>query len=239
MEGRFISIITPTFNSSGVIERLIASLRGQTDLDFEWIIADGGSVDSTLDLVSSVLDLNVRIVSEPDFGIYDAMNKGIRISRGDYYIVVGSDDVLYNYSIEEFKKNIDDVSDIFSARVHYGDRELSKSNIGSWYSGAWKYVSCHSVGTLFKKDLHDRFGWYSNKFPIVADQYFIKRACLFGAVVKELDFVSGRFGDEGLSSSDILGVICDFYHMQIKTGELKIIQTILLFLRIVKNIRRF
>jgi len=97
-----ISIITATFNASSQLPDLITSLRAQSDRDFEWIVIDGGSTDSTVELLHGCGDLVTSMVSEPDFGIYHAINKGIRLSRADYYLVVGADDRLAQHAIENF-----------------------------------------------------------------------------------------------------------------------------------------
>jgi glycosyltransferase involved in cell wall biosynthesis len=89
-----ISVITATFNSEKNISVLIKSLSSQTDKNFEWIVADGGSEDKTLTLVRSIEGVEFEILNGPDFGIYDALNKAIKECRSDYYIVAGSDDSL-------------------------------------------------------------------------------------------------------------------------------------------------
>jgi len=82
-----ISIITATLNSAKTIQRLIDSLRSQSFKDFEWIVVDGESKDNTLEILHKITDLNLRISTRSDFGVYDAINRGIRLSKCDYYIV--------------------------------------------------------------------------------------------------------------------------------------------------------
>ncbi|HJZ39242.1 MAG TPA: glycosyltransferase family 2 protein [Bacteroidales bacterium] len=89
-----ISIITPTFNSAGVITDCIESVYSQTFHNIEHIIVDGGSTDLTLDCVRSKANRVVKIVSEPDKGIYDALNKGIRLASGDIIGILHSDDTF-------------------------------------------------------------------------------------------------------------------------------------------------
>ena len=90
-----ISVITATFNSDKKLPVLIQSLQKQTDKKFEWIVVDGGSKDRTLDLLKEINDLDYKFISESDFGIYDALNKGIMKASGDFYLVIGSDDYLF------------------------------------------------------------------------------------------------------------------------------------------------
>ena len=89
-----LSIITATYNSAKHLPALIASLRAQTCQDFEWVVADGNSTDGTVELLKQVTDLKLSWVSQHDFGIYDAMNKAIQRSQSEYYLVIGSDDML-------------------------------------------------------------------------------------------------------------------------------------------------
>ena len=91
-EKYLLSIITATLNSIEYLPKLIDSLRKQKDREFEWVVADGASTDGTLELLKSVTDLDILITSESDFGIYDALNRGIKVCSGDYYLVLGDDD---------------------------------------------------------------------------------------------------------------------------------------------------
>jgi glycosyltransferase involved in cell wall biosynthesis len=98
-----ISVITPTLNSANSIARLINSLNIFSILGIAWelVIVDGGSTDATVDIVRS-FKCNLKLISEVDGGIYDAMNKGIKISSGDWLLFIGSDDYL-NIKIDGMK----------------------------------------------------------------------------------------------------------------------------------------
>ena len=84
-----ISVITVTFNAAALLPGLMDSLRTQTDRDFEWVVVDGASTDGTVALLNSSGDILSHWISEPDFGIYDAMNKALQMARGEYYLVMG------------------------------------------------------------------------------------------------------------------------------------------------------
>src|SRR5262245_157296 len=105
-----ISVITPTYNAATTLPRLIASLRTQTDRDFEWVIADGHSNDGTLEMLRGIDDLDIRITSQPDYGIYDALNRGVRTCSGEYYVVIGADDFFEPEAIRNFRSNVYDAS---------------------------------------------------------------------------------------------------------------------------------
>ncbi|NRQ42225.1 glycosyltransferase [Rheinheimera sp. YQF-2] len=233
-----ISIITATYNSAACLPNLISSLKAQTHKDFDWVVVDGGSTDGTRDLLEeSKVGLNVKFISEPDFGIYDALNKGIKLLSSDYYLVVGSDDVLSPNCIEQYSKAIKEHKevDFVTGNVKYGNRTLTVKSASSAISGAWSFVTCHSVGLVVRRSLHEQFGYYSRYFPIAADQLFIKKAVLGGAKVKTLNFIAGEFGQDGLSSSNVLGHITETFRVQYETERFKTLQIMLFVMRLVKN----
>ena len=97
----FISIITPTFNAEKWIERCIDSVQAQSLQDFEHLIVDGHSTDRTLEFVQESMKKHpsIRIISEPDQGIFDAMNKGIKLARAEWLYFLGADDTLYDAEV--------------------------------------------------------------------------------------------------------------------------------------------
>lgn len=90
------SIITATYNASPTIERTVRSIVGQTFKDYEHIIVDGASKDNTLKIVRGIDDPRRKIVSEPDRGLYDAMNKGLAAARGQYVIFLNAGDKFHS-----------------------------------------------------------------------------------------------------------------------------------------------
>src|SRR5258706_1902384 len=99
----FFSIIIPVFNASQTIQNCLASMENQTFTDYEIIIVDGLSSDDTLLKISQSSQhlSNLKVLSEKDEGIYDAMNKGIAASQGRYLYFLGSDDTLYSPTVLE------------------------------------------------------------------------------------------------------------------------------------------
>ena len=94
-----ISIITVCFNSGATIRDTIESVRDQTHNNIEYIVVDGGSSDETLSIVSEYTNLVSKLITEPDQGIYDAMNKGLGVATGDVVGIINSDDVLYDSGV--------------------------------------------------------------------------------------------------------------------------------------------
>lgn len=98
-----ISIVTATFNAAALLPGLIESLSAQTDRNFEWIVIDGKSTDTTRQIIESAGSIVSTWISEPDFGIYDALNKAIRIASSEYYLVLGADDRLLPDAIAHYR----------------------------------------------------------------------------------------------------------------------------------------
>ena len=118
-----ISIITATYNSEEYILHCLQSIASQTYADIEHIVIDGGSTDRTLEIIKSSKSIT-KWISEPDKGIYDALNKGVKIASGDVIGLLHSDDIFYSKDI------IKKISLLFSAnedsdhaKIHeiYGD----------------------------------------------------------------------------------------------------------------------
>lgn len=94
-----VTVVTAVLNDAGHIEQTILSVISQTDIEIEYIIVDGGSKDGTLELIGKYKDKISLLINEPDRGVYDAMNKGIKYSTGDFVYFLNSGDVLLNPSI--------------------------------------------------------------------------------------------------------------------------------------------
>ena len=238
-----ISIITATYNAAALLPRLIESLIAQTDQDFEWVVADGGSTDGTLEILEDAKGRlkNVVVDSRPDFGIYDALNRGLGMTTGAYYVVLGGDDTLESSAIANYKLAIvKSGADLVTARVESNGKIQGARHPGrAWLYGQFSYVSGHAVGLAVKRSLHDTMGLYSRHYPIAADQLFILEAIDQGASVSEHPFVAGRFESKyGASGQDILGTSTEGFRVQVQMGQPLAIQLILLVLRIIKN-RRF
>ena len=103
-ENILVTVITPSYNSAKTIKSTLESIKNQTYQNIEYILIDGGSTDGTIELAKEYQNngiSNMTIVSEPDNGIYDAMNKGIRMSHGLLIGIVNSDDWYENDTIEQ------------------------------------------------------------------------------------------------------------------------------------------
>lgn len=176
-----ISIITIAYNSEETIEDTILSVINQTYNDIEYILVDGGSTDKTLEIIEKYKNQIDIVISEPDKGIYDAMNKGIRTANGELVGILNSDDFYANSSvIENISKNIKDYDSIYADLV-YVDRVDTNKIIRYWKSGVYKkgaflkgWMPPHPTFFLRKK-IYDRFGTYNLALKSAADYELMLR----------------------------------------------------------------
>jgi glycosyltransferase involved in cell wall biosynthesis len=123
----FFSIIIPSYNSAETISASIKSVLSQSFINFEIIIIDGQSADDTVNIVSLFKSDKIQIISEPDKGIYDAMNKGIILAKGQWFYFLGSDDTLYDDSI--FDKVSNAIKRNPKTKIVFGDVYTSDDTI--------------------------------------------------------------------------------------------------------------
>jgi glycosyltransferase involved in cell wall biosynthesis len=238
-----ISILTATFNSSAVLRRLYASLEAQTYREFEWIVVDGRSSDATINLLTDWASRQswIKFISEPDFGVYDALNKGLHRASGEYYLVVGSDDELNPEALRLYADAVADGDcDVVLANVLKDDRVAGGfCPSRGWLGHQQVFRGSHSVGMLFKKSLHDRYGDYSNRFPMLADGYFLKKLLRSPDVrFVQAGFVAGRFCTRGISSTGKLQSLAETWQIQMLTERNKMLQVLIFIAKIVLRLPR-
>lgn len=232
-----LTVVTAAYNAEATLPRLIRSLRDQSDPAFEWVVADGASTDGTLSLLREAsCNFPLRLDTRADFGIYDALNRGVGLASGDYYLVVGADDELNPDAIAKYKQACElSGADLVTARIDIGGQIVAPRKRREWLYGMAAHVSGHSVGLAIRRSLHDRLGLYSRKFPITADQVFVLNAIHAGAKVHECDFVAGRFGTEGASGGDPFATLIEYFRTQVLVGHNLWVQLALVVSRLVRH----
>lgn len=178
-----ISIITITLNSERYLEQTITSILEQTYTNKEYIIIDGGSTDSTLDIIRKYESKIDCWISEPDDGIADAMNKGISLATGDHFLFIHSDDYLLNSTVlERISFFLQTRLDIYIFPVILKNKNTNKKSaarrLNLWTN--FKMGSCHQ-GQLYSKKLFDRIDAFNTNYKIVMDYDFILRSYRIGA----------------------------------------------------------
>ena len=229
-----IAIITATYNAAGKLPGLIASLRAQSDKSFEFIVIDGASNDGTREIIEAAADVVTVFLSEPDYGIYDALNKAIRLAASEYYIVAGADDTFATGAVAIYRGAARMTrADILVAGVMVGENIRRGYHPKRAWLGHPSMVSSHSIGMMFRAELHQKFGEYSLRYPLLADGYFIKQACKApGVIIVEVDFIAGRFGLDGQSNSNLEASLCELWQIQVATNESRCVQLLLFIARL-------
>ena len=229
--GPLISVVTATRNVADVRPALYESLGRQTYANFEWVVADGASSDATVALLRefSARSPWLRFSSEPDFGVYHALNKAIAASRGRYYVVAGADDILDKEALSKYVAAATGGADVVMARVlRNGKVTGGVYPKKAWIGTARVFAGSHSVGTLIRTDLHQRFGFYSARFPLLADVFFLKTLLRSGQVrFADVDFVAGTFAEGGLTTVNQLQILAENWQIQMLTEPTPFLQTLL------------
>jgi len=200
-----LSIITINLNNAEGFRRTIESVVSQTFTDFEYIVIDGGSTDSSIDVIKQYADKMTYWVSELDAGIYNAMNKGILQAQGEYCLFLNSGDWLAdeNVVLDFFDANLNE--DIISGHIFFfdnGNAVLNKSikkedlNYGLFYDGSIFHPS-----TFIKRRLFLDTGLYNENFKIVSDwEFFFKALIINNCSYNYFDRVISYFDLTGISN---------------------------------------
>jgi glycosyltransferase len=178
-----VSIITAVYNEIRTIRGCVESVRVQSYADIEHIIIDGDSTDGTVAVLENYRDCIATIISEPDNGIYDAMNKGIKAATGDIIGILNSDDM---YADELVIENVVNCLSENNVQTCYGDlvyvdHEDTDKVIRHWKSGnffreRFKKGWMPPHPTFFvKKDIYDQYGIFNLEFPLASDYELMLR----------------------------------------------------------------
>ncbi|MDU6365062.1 MAG: glycosyltransferase family 2 protein [Clostridium sp.] len=203
-KGILVSIITVSFNSEKTIRNTIESVLNQTYNNIEYIIIDGNSTDKTLEIVKEYEEkfknksYIYRIISEKDDGIYDAMNKGIRLSNGELIGIINSDD---NYEVNAVvnivnEYNIDNNYYVYHGLLrYYNDGQLFMIR-GSNSDVLKKHMIEHPACFVAKK-AYEEIGLFDCNFRYVADYDFLCRLKIKNKNFKLIDKIIANFHDGG------------------------------------------
>ena len=201
-----VTVVTAVLNDAGHIEQTILSVISQTDIEIEYIIVDGGSKDGTLELIGKYKDKISLLISESDRGVYDAMNKGIKYSTGDFVYFLNSGDVLLNPSILS-KIKFEDVN--VRNTIIYGNVVVAYGNIEAlektrpFFNSKMKFKGigiCHQSmffpGELIRNEKYDL------SYKIAADYDLVYRLWRKGTEFLYRDITIAKYDwGKGISSN--------------------------------------
>lgn len=178
-----ISIVTVVYNNANVIKSAIDSVLNQTYSDIEYIIIDGKSTDGTVEIIQSYGPKIDKFISEPDFGIYDAMNKGLKLATGDVIGILNSDDLYISNDViakvvQVFEER--QVDSVFADLVYIKAENLNKvvryydSSYFSPDKFAYGWMPAHP--TFFvKREIYEKYGYFKTDYKIAADYELLAR----------------------------------------------------------------
>ncbi|HRO41287.1 MAG TPA: glycosyltransferase family 2 protein [Flavipsychrobacter sp.] len=221
-----VSIVTVVYNNAATIAHAIDSVLAQDYADIEYIIVDGKSTDGTVEIVKSYGERVSKFISEADKGIYDAMNKGIKVATGDVVGILNADDFFYsNDTVSKIASAfIEDkildatIGDIVFIKDEDHDKTLRHYCAKNWRPSrfAWGYMPPHP-SFFCKKHVYEKYGYYEIDYKIAADYELLIRFLLVNKVhFKYLPFVTTKMRMGGASTRNINSIIT--LNREIKRG---------------------
>jgi len=202
-----LSIITINYNNANGLIATIRSVLSQTVKEFEFIVIDGGSSDNSKKIIEEYSNQFTYSISEKDGGIYDAMNKGILKSNGDYCLFLNSGDTFYDTSVVEvFYKHIQTNSQFEiiygnSLQTGLGEPFLYKQNFNLDYD-FWYLKTLNHQAVFIKRKLFEEFGLYSTNFKIASDfEFFLKVFVKKPNTFQYMNHTVCNYDSTGMSSS--------------------------------------
>ncbi len=202
-----ITVITVVFNGEDHIAKTIESVLNQSYSNIEYIIVDGKSTDLTLEIAGAYKGID-RVISEPDRGLYDAMNKGLKAATGDYVWFLNSGDQIYSKeTVEQMVSGLSGSPDIIyggtmiidEQQNEIGDRRLKPPARLSWKSFRQGMVVCHQ-SILVKKDIAPEFNL---EYRLSADIDWAIRATRGAEQIHNSNLVLSKFLEGGLTAHNI------------------------------------
>lgn len=208
MEDQRISIITVCFNAANDLRKTIESVKNQTCKSLEYIVIDGGSRDDTLNIIKGSNDVINFWISEPDNGIYDAMNKGIKKATGEWLIFMNAGDVFVTDKVlEEFSEKLSDNIDILRGnivRIYDKFKAVSQGitsqnpTLMDMISGSFHHQAC-----LIRRKLFLNYGLYSTEYKLCSDwKFFFDCVVLHHVKTRYVNYTVAAFRMDGASSNN-------------------------------------
>lgn len=217
-----ISIITVVFNNVKYIERTILSVVCQTYPEIEYIIVDGGSNDGTTDIIKKYEANIARWISEPDEGLYHAMNKGLSFSTGDYIWFINSGDEIYEKGTvttmfsgigNEFPDIIYGNTIITDTRGDkIGDRRLTPPEVLTWKSFKRGMLVSHQ-SIVVKKQLAPE---YDTNYALASDIDWVIRVMKSSVIIRNSNMYLSRFMEGGISRRNLKSGLKERFKILVK-----------------------
>ena len=211
-----VSIITVAYNSAKTIQKTFESVKNQFYTNIEYIVVDGGSTDDTVSLIKSNKDIITKWVSEPDEGLYFAMNKGITMATGDIIGILNSDDTFKDskviHKIVDFHRKNDIDASIGDVEIYNSKGQIKRKFVSkNWLPWKLKWGLMPPHPSIFVKfTVFENFGNFDTQFKIGADFEIITRWFLKNQItwkysgITTTAMLEGGLSDGGLISYIVL-----------------------------------
>ena len=208
-----LTVITICRNAKKMLEMTSESLICQKSINFQWIVIDGNSVDGTQNIIPKYEKKCDLFISEPDDGIYDAMNKGLRYAKGEYVLFLNAGDTLYN------SKTLSSINFSINRDLIVGDlyfrqkRERNKSPKKLQGNYLLSKMLPHQA-TFFRRDIFDQYGRFDTSYRIAGDyEMFSRLIQKYKVSYTHVPEIIANFDETGISSNE------NFRHLRKKENH--------------------
>jgi glycosyltransferase involved in cell wall biosynthesis len=210
-----VTVITVVLNGALHLEQTICSVLGQGYDNLEYLVLDGGSTDGSLEIIKGYEKQIDYWRSEPDSGIYDAMNKGLALAKGELIVLVNADDYFEPGAVE---KVVTTYREADRDTIIYGHTRILQEDLGLSYimtahENHWKGMGFTHSAMFVPRTVYQRLGGYNCRYTLAADYDFLLQALREGIPIRLVDAVLNNYRNTGLSASNLARVL----------GEMRII----------------
>ena len=236
-----ISVITVVKNSVYTIEKTINSVLDQNYENLEYIIIDGKSDDGTQKVLEKYKSKVSSIISDSDNGIWDAMNKGLKLANGEIITFLNADDFYYPSALETVNDyfNNSDIDFLFGSVKKYKILSGYRPEIIKWSFG---FYTSHSIGFFIKKEKHLEVGKYNTKYLSADLDFFYKMIVNFNlkGISTKKDEILGKFNKGGFASKvNYIDHLRDLNQIRIDNNQNKFFVLLLYLIKIIKKPIKF
>lgn len=200
-----ISIITINYNNATGLEKTIKSVKNQTYQDYEHIIIDGNSTDGSKEIIDKYKNSFNYWISEPDSGVYNAMNKGIKVSKGDFLFFLNSGDRLYDRDVlNKVSKEFNEKIDIYYGQLTLDNNAEEETIINPPRILSFDFFLTNTIphqAVFTRKKIFKKVGCFTESLQIVSDwEFFLLSIFKFNTKYKKIDIIISRYDTTGISS---------------------------------------
>ena len=199
------TIITVCLNIASTIRRTCESIVNQTFQDFQWIVVDGASTDGTLDILKEYSSRINILISEPDKGIYNAMNKGIKFAIGEYINFMNGGDEFFDNTVLEMIFNKKITSDVVygdSIYISKTKEELFSTENPITSYGLYYFYRLAHASSFIKTNIQKKYK-YNEKMCISADREFFSKLFVLNYSFQKYNIIISKFYTDGISNQNI------------------------------------